>query len=72
LGGLSDVSFLGNETDTTKLDFYSDRYVNTIVNYKTGSQVFHMNPTSAAEHFQNSPLASAVRKKISTAIPSAM
>ena len=36
LGGLSDVSFLGNETDTTQLDFYSTRYINTIVNYKTG------------------------------------
>jgi hypothetical protein len=36
LGGLSDAKFLGNETDTTKLDFYSSRYENTIVNYKTG------------------------------------
>jgi hypothetical protein len=36
LGGRSDVSFLGNETDTTKLDFYSSRYENTIVIYKTG------------------------------------
>ncbi len=36
LGGLSDVSFLGNETDTTALDFYGSRYSNTIVEYKTG------------------------------------
>ncbi|MEO6166292.1 MAG: TonB-dependent receptor [Chitinophagales bacterium] len=36
LGGISDVSFLGNETDTTQLDFYGSRYNNTIVDYKTG------------------------------------
>lgn len=36
LGGSSDVSFLGNETDTTALDFYGSRYTNTIVRYKTG------------------------------------
>ena len=36
LAGKSDVSFLGNETDTTKLDFYGSRFTNTIVDYKTG------------------------------------
>ncbi|MBP9883949.1 MAG: TonB-dependent receptor [Chitinophagales bacterium] len=36
LGGISDVSFLGNETDTAALDFYGSRYSNTIVKYKTG------------------------------------
>ncbi|MBX7108034.1 MAG: TonB-dependent receptor [Chitinophagales bacterium] len=36
LGGTSDVSFLGNETDTSKLDFYGSRYTNTIVRYKSG------------------------------------
>lgn len=36
LGGKSNVSFLGNETDTSELDFYGSRYTNTIVDYKTG------------------------------------
>ncbi|MDX1903837.1 MAG: carboxypeptidase-like regulatory domain-containing protein [Thermonemataceae bacterium] len=36
IAGKSDVSFLGNEEDTTKTNFYGNENSNTIVNYATG------------------------------------
>jgi hypothetical protein len=35
MGGRSNVSFLGNEVDTTQVDLYGNAYSNTIVSYET-------------------------------------